>query len=239
LRRRRKAGGGLKCRSALIDGEAVVLDEKGISQFPAPEKRRSDAIVFMAFDLVSLDGADLRHEPLAARQRELRKVVGKGSAHIRVAEPMAGGGRRVFEQAVAAGAEGIVAKDKTARYGSERSRSWLKIKGYPRADVFIVGCKPSTRTQTFASLHPAIEEEGELRHVGGLGAGCTEAQRAAISPRYRAAPRSDRRPISSATGRRTSNSSSKRCAPKSASAAGPATDVCVRPASWRYARIRP
>ena len=64
--------GRLGCKSALIDGEAVVLDEKGVSQFPALvaalEKRRSEAIVFVAFDLLSLDGADLRKQPLAERQ---------------------------------------------------------------------------------------------------------------------------------------------------------------------------
>ena len=179
--------GALECRSALIDGEAVVLDAKGVSQFPALvaalEHRRSDAILFMAFDLISLDGADLRKRPLAERQRALRKVVAGGSAHIRLAEHIAGEGRRVFERAVAGGAEGVIAKDRSAPYVSTRSRAWVKIKGYPRTDVVIFGYKPSKRTEHFASLHAAIEEEGKLRYVGGIGTGYSAARRASIFAR--------------------------------------------------------
>ncbi|HXT06033.1 MAG TPA: DNA ligase D [Roseiarcus sp.] len=177
----------LKCRSALIDGEAVVLDENGVSQFPALvaalEQQRPDAIVFVAFDLMSLDGVDLRQKPLRERQRTLRKVVGKGGAHIRLADHIVGDGQRVFEQAVAGGAEGIIAKDRNAPYVAARSRAWVKIKGYPRTDVVIVGYKPSARTKDFASLHAAIEEGGKLRYVGGVGTGYSRAQRAAIFAR--------------------------------------------------------
>jgi bifunctional non-homologous end joining protein LigD len=177
----------LECESALIDGEAVVLDEKGVSRFPALvaalEKRRPDSIVYMAFDLMSLDGADLRKKPLAERQQALGKVIGKSSPHIRLAEHIAGNGWRVFEQAVAGGAEGIVAKDRRAPYVSERSRAWVKIKGYPRTDVVVVGYKPSTKTEHFASLQAAIEEDGKLRYVGGIGTGYSAAQRAAIFAR--------------------------------------------------------
>ncbi len=177
----------LKCKSALIDGEAVVLDENGVSQFPALvaalEQRRSDAILFMAFDLISLDGVDWRPRPLAERQKALRKVIGEGSAHIRLAGHIEGEGRRVFEQAVAGGAEGIIAKDRSAPYVSRRSAAWVKIKGYPRTDVVIVGYKPSTKTGTFASLHAAIEEDGALRYVGGIGTGYSAAQRASIFAR--------------------------------------------------------
>ncbi len=179
--------GALKCQSALIDGEAVVLDEKGVSQFPALvaalEQRRSGAILFMAFDLISLDGADLRKQPLFKRQQALRKIIGAGAPHIRFAEHIAGDGRRVFEQAVAGGAEGIIAKDRTSPYVSARSRAWVKIKGYPRTDVVIVGYKPSTRTEHFASLHAAIEEDGKLRYVGGIGTGYSAARREAIFAR--------------------------------------------------------
>ncbi len=178
---------GLKCKSALIDGEAVVLDANGVSAFPALvsalEQRRSEAIQFVAFDLLSLDGVDLRKQALSKRQKALRKVVGEGSAHIRLAEHIAGDGQRVFAQAVAGGAEGIIAKDRNAPYASRRSHAWVKIKGYPRTDVVIVGYKPSTKTGNFASLHAAVEEDGQWRYVGGVGTGYSAAQRASIFAR--------------------------------------------------------
>ena len=177
----------LTCRGALLDGEAVVLDDKGVSQFPALvsalENRRAGEILFIAFDCLARDGVDLRKRPLGDRQKVLREIVGPDLSHIRVAEHVEGDGAEVFARAVAAGAEGIVAKDRRAPYVSQRSRSWIKIKGYPRTDVVIVGFKPSDRQTHFASLHAAVEEDGKLRYVGGIGTGFSAKQRAAIHAR--------------------------------------------------------
>jgi bifunctional non-homologous end joining protein LigD len=174
----------LKCRSALLDGEAVVFDDKGLSAFPALvaalERRRSDGIVFIAFDCLALDGVDLRRRPLHERQTALLKAIPGGLGHIRIAEHIKGDGKKVFEQAVAAGAEGIVAKNRTAPYRSERNRAFVKVKGYPRTDVVIVGYMPSTKTEHFSSLHAAVEEDGKLRYVGGIGTGYSQAQRVQI-----------------------------------------------------------
>ena len=173
----------LNCRSALLDGEAVVLDEKGVSQFPAlvaALERHSDDIVFVAFDILSLDGKDLRKKPLERRKAALRKLIPETTGRLRVAEHITGDGKRVFDEAVAAGAEGIVAKDRTAPYVSERTHAFVKIKGYPRADVVIVGYKPSSKGEPFASLQAAVEENGRLRYVGGIGTGYTAKQRAEI-----------------------------------------------------------
>jgi bifunctional non-homologous end joining protein LigD len=177
----------LDARSALIDGEAVMLDAKGISQFPAlvaALERRSPDIVFMAFDLLSLDGHDLRQKPLAERQKLLRGIVGAHVQHIRVAEHIEGEGARVFAEAVAAGAEGIVAKDRRAPYRSGRTHAFVKVKGYLRTDVVIVAYKPSTKSDYFASLHAAVEEDGALRYVGGIGTGYSDKSRAALFKQF-------------------------------------------------------
>jgi bifunctional non-homologous end joining protein LigD len=187
----------LKCRSALIDGEAVVFDAKGVSDFPglvaALERRQTGAVAYLAFDLLALDGKDLRKRPLEARKAALKTLIGEGLQSIRYAEHVEGDGRAVFEGAVAAGAEGVIAKDRKAPYSGKRSHAFVKIKGYPRTDVLIVAYKPSERMSTFASLHAAVEEDGEWRYVGGIGTGFSDAQRTTLHERF-AARASKRRP---------------------------------------------
>ena len=180
--------GLLKAKSGLIDGEAVVLDSKGVSQFPALvaalERKRPNEIVFVAFDILFRDGKDLRKKPLAERRKALRAVLPDSLDHIRLVEHIAGEGKRVFDGAVKAGAEGVIAKDATSAYVSSRSHSWVKVKGYPRLDVVIVGFKPSDKQSHFGSLHAAIEEpNGKLRYVGGIGTGYDAIKRAAIHAR--------------------------------------------------------
>ncbi len=180
----------LKCRSALIDGEAVVTNAKGVSDFPglvaALEQHRSGDIALMAFDLLSLDGADLRARPLRERKEKLASLLKTAGHNIRFAAHIERDGKATFDAAVAAGAEGIIAKRADAPYRSGRTHSWLKIKGYPRTDVLIVGYKPSTRHELFASLHAALEEGGELRYIGGVGTGFSDETRKAIFARLTA-----------------------------------------------------
>ena len=182
------AAAHLPCRSALIDGEAVVFDAKGISDFPglvsALERRQTGAVVYLAFDLLALDGKDLRALPLSKRKETLRKLTGDAHGPIRFADHVEGEGRDVFARVVAAGAEGIIAKDRTAPYLGRRTRGFIKIKGYPRTDVIVVAYKASERMNTFASLHAAVEEDGEWRYVGGIGTGFTDAQRTALHNRF-------------------------------------------------------
>lgn len=180
----------LKCRSALIDGEAIVMDRNGVSDFPglvaALEEGRAADIVLMAFDLLSLDGKDLRKLPLVERKKQLAKLLKSPAPNIRFAAHMEENGKAVFDSAVAAGAEGIIAKRRDAPYRSGRSDAWLKIKGYPRQDVLVIGYKPSTKHELFASLHAALEEGDGLRYIGGIGTGFSDAQRNAIYAKLKA-----------------------------------------------------
>jgi bifunctional non-homologous end joining protein LigD len=182
------AAAQLDCRSALLDGEAVVFAANGISDFPglvaALERHRTGAVVYLAFDLLALDGRDLRALPLGKRKAALRKLLREAHDPIRLADHVEGEGREVFARAVAAGAEGIIAKDRTAPYVGRRAHGFVKVKGYPRADVVIVAYKPSQRRGTFASLHAAVEEDGEWRYVGGVGTGFSDAQRTNLQARF-------------------------------------------------------
>jgi bifunctional non-homologous end joining protein LigD len=176
----------LPCRNALLDGEAVVFDEKGLSDFAALvaalEAGHGAQVEFVAFDLLILDEKDLRDAPLRERKRRLKALLAKGGGAIRYADDIEGDGARVFEQATEAGAEGIIAKRADAAYRSGRFSDWQKIKGDFREDVLIIGFRPSEKGESFASLVAARETPEGLRYVGRIGTGYGAATRRKLAP---------------------------------------------------------
>jgi bifunctional non-homologous end joining protein LigD len=122
----------LHAKAALIDGELVVLDGDGHTQFSLLEDAmaagRECACVFYAFDLLHLDGQDLRALPLLERKQRLEALLGRSSEHVRYTEHVVGNGADVYARACAAGARGIVSKRIDALYQSQHSRAWLEVK---------------------------------------------------------------------------------------------------------------
>ncbi len=181
-----RAAFALPCRNALLDGEAVVFDEKGLSDFAllvsALEAGRSERVEFVAFDLLVLDEEDLRREPLRGRKERLKQLLAKSDGAIRYGDYIEGDGETVFRQATQAGAEGIIAKRGDAPYRSGRFSDWLKIKGDFREDVLIVGYRPSEKGESFASLVAAKETPEGLRYVGRIGTGYDARTRRALAP---------------------------------------------------------
>src|SRR5215831_14987117 len=99
----------LRCRSCIIDGEAVICDDNGVASFDRIRYRRNDSDVFLyAFDLIELNGDDLRRDPLEVRKATLASIVAKGSPGIRFNEHIEGDGPSVFAHACKMGLEGIV-----------------------------------------------------------------------------------------------------------------------------------
>ena len=124
------AARGLPADDALIDGEAVVFHDDGRSDFHALlTKRGSAEALFVAFDLLRLNGDDLRLRPIEARRSALLKLVAKrrGDA-ILFSEALADDGAAVFAKACELGLEGIVSKRAGSCYKSGKSRNWLKTK---------------------------------------------------------------------------------------------------------------
>ena len=120
----------LRSRSCIIDGEAVACGDDGVPSFDRIRYRRHDADVFLyAFDLIELDGDDLRHDPLAVRKATLASLIGKYSAGLRFNNHMEhDDGALVFAHACRMGLEGIVSKRRSSLYRSGRSLDWLKSK---------------------------------------------------------------------------------------------------------------
>ena len=121
----------LKVRSCLIDGEVVCCDERGLARFDVLRRRRNEASAFLyAFDLLELDGTDLRREPIEVRKATLASILRKSRPGLRSERaPRAHReGDVVFQHACALGCEGIVRKRLGSRYRSGRSPDWLKFK---------------------------------------------------------------------------------------------------------------
>jgi ATP-dependent DNA ligase len=119
----------LRSRSCIIDGEAVACDDKGMPSFDRIRYRHHDASVFLyAFDLIELNGDDLRREPLDTRKTTLASVLRRAAPGLRLNEHIEADGPTVFAHACKMGLEGIVSKRKDSPYRSGRSPDWVKSK---------------------------------------------------------------------------------------------------------------
>jgi bifunctional non-homologous end joining protein LigD len=119
----------LRSRSCIIEGEAVACDDNGVTSFNRVRYRRHDESIFLyAFDLIELNGHDLRRDPLEGRKATLEIILTKAGLGIRFNEHMEGDGETVFRHACKLGLEGIVSKRKDSPYRSGRSPHWLKMK---------------------------------------------------------------------------------------------------------------
>jgi bifunctional non-homologous end joining protein LigD len=119
----------LRSRACIIDGEAVACDDNGVASFDLIRHHRANDSVFLyAFDLIELNGDDLRGDPLQVRKATLASILAKARPGIRFNEHIEGDGPTVFGHACKLGLEGIVSKRLGSRYRSGRSTDWLKFK---------------------------------------------------------------------------------------------------------------
>ena len=167
---------------AILDGEIVMLDDRGISKFELiqPRIHLTDAnsiaklaekrpVHFLAFDLLYLDGFDLRRVALSERKRLLAEIV-RPHPLLRVSEHFESGGEDLLEAARQSGLEGLVAKCATSVYESRRSSNWLKIKLVFEQEFVIGGYTPGERDY-FGSLALGYYENGKLIYASNVGTG--------------------------------------------------------------------
>jgi DNA ligase D-like protein (predicted ligase) len=132
----------LAVKSAIIDGEVILCDEEGRPDFKnlrSAMRSKPECLLFMAFDLLHLDGQDLRRRPLEERRQLLQDLIGPGDAPICFSEAFDGDAEAVFAAIDRLGLEGMVSKRKGSRYRSGDSRDWFKTKCYAEATLNIIG----------------------------------------------------------------------------------------------------
>lgn len=177
-----EAASRLKVRTALIDGEAVVLDAEGRSSFQALQgalKGSPGSIDYFAFDLLELDGEDLTQRPLTERKQRLARIIPKNGSRLRYSDHIIGSGEKLLAGFCEAGLEGVISKQASGRYVGSRSGGWLKTKCIKRQEFVVVGWTPSETSRLFRSLILGVNEGGALRYAGkvGTGFGIEEIQR--------------------------------------------------------------
>lgn len=162
--------------NAVLDGEVLVLNDKGVSNFGDLQNWRSEAdgeLVYYVFDLLWYEGKDLRELPLYQRQDILKAVLPQQDDRVRLSKVFNASGIDFYAAAERMGLEGIIAKKKNSSYSyNYRSKEWVKIKVHKRQEVVIAGYTKNVDTpKAFSSLLLGVYENEKLKYVGKVGTG--------------------------------------------------------------------
>ena len=167
---------------AILDGEIAALDEKGVARFELIQPRiaqsdanavshmaRSRPVVYFAFDLLYLNGYDLRQVPLSERKQLLEAIL-TPTGLLRFSQSFPGAGEAMLQAAQETGIEGLMAKRADSRYESRRSSEWIKIKIVERQEFVICGFTAGERDH-FGALVLGLYDNGKLTWTGNVGTG--------------------------------------------------------------------
>ena len=176
----------VNARKAILDGEVVVLDEGGRSEFariqprfgvvnPPRSLQEKAPVTYYAFDLLYADGYDLRGVALEQRKEELRRILST-SERVRFSDHQVEKGLELFEVAKRQGLEGIIAKRRDSIYAGRRSPQWLKFKIVSDTDVVVGGftAPRKTRDHFGALLMGLYDGKKQLEYIGSVGTGFTQ-----------------------------------------------------------------
>jgi len=170
----------LPFESAVLDGELVALNERGVSSFQrlqaAISKGATEDLTYYVFDAVYLNGFDLRSVPLLERKQAVATLIlgnaPENEGPIRYSDHIQGQGGEVLTHSCKSALEGIVCKRADSRYESRRSDSWVKVKCHGRQEMVICGfTEPEGSRRGFGSLLLGYFDDGKLFYAGRVGTG--------------------------------------------------------------------
>ena len=151
-----RSAANLRCQSVIIDGEAIVQNGNGASDFEALSsemRRQPHTIILYAFDLLHLDGRDLRQQTLIARRASLKTLLGTDErSRIQFSDEFDGDGDALFKACAEQELEGIVSKLALAPYRSGRSGTWLKTKCFTQSTFVVIGTDRDRKTGALRAL---------------------------------------------------------------------------------------
>jgi bifunctional non-homologous end joining protein LigD len=182
-----KVTGNIRAKTAIVDGEIVVLGANGTPNFGHLQARfgvddpkrvsvlaKTTPVTYVTFDLLHIDGQDVINKPLLERKKRLKSIVKEGP-YLLYGEHIEAKGTRFFKEATDHGFEGVIAKQSQSQYvPGLRTDYWIKIKKINTTDCVVVGFSEGegARVPTFGSLIlAAYDNDGKLQHVGNVGGG--------------------------------------------------------------------
>jgi bifunctional non-homologous end joining protein LigD len=182
-----KVTGNIRAKTAIVDGEIVVLGANGTPNFGHLQARfgvddpkrvsvlaKTTPVTYVTFDLLHIDGQDVINKPLLERKKRLKSIVKEGP-YLLYGEHVEAKGTRFFKEATDHGFEGVIAKQSQSQYvPGLRTDYWIKIKKINTTDCVVVGFSEGegARVPTFGSLIlAAYDNDGKLQHVGNVGGG--------------------------------------------------------------------
>jgi bifunctional non-homologous end joining protein LigD len=176
---RRALERAVKTPDCVLDGEICALDEEGRATFSAMQQAKPDTrYIFVVFDVLEVEGTPLIDLPLTERRERLVQLLDRRKPDVQVSETFEDG-EGLFAVAQEQGYEGVIAKRPDSRYEpGRRTSQWLKIKTHNRQEFVIAGYTKGQgrREGRFGSLVLGTYEGGELRYVGNVGTGFTDAE---------------------------------------------------------------
>jgi bifunctional non-homologous end joining protein LigD len=161
------------CGDFVVDGEVVAFDRRGVTSFSRLQRRGRErvAIYFYLFDVLRLDGQDVRDLPLRRRKARLREAL-RFHGRVRLNPHRNERGEEMFAEACRKGLEGIIAKRADSPYRATRSSDWRKLKCHAEQELVIGGYTAPQGSRTdFGALLVGYWEDGELRYAGKVGTG--------------------------------------------------------------------
>jgi bifunctional non-homologous end joining protein LigD len=164
----------LRVPEAVLDGEIVAMDAKGRSSFQLLQNQSGGELRFVAFDLLWLDGHDLRSRPLEERRELLESVMALASPPLQIAEQLKLPLDKALSEAQKRGWEGLIAKRKGTPYVGSRSSSWLKLKVIAGQEVVILGYLPIKNDHAgkeIGALLVGVNGPDGYQDVGKVGTG--------------------------------------------------------------------
>jgi bifunctional non-homologous end joining protein LigD len=169
-----------KGRAMVLDGEIVVTDESGKTDFRALQNylknQRSQNLIYIVFDLLAIDGEDIRGQTLIERKERLRNIMEDGPKNLYFSRHVKGKGKESLAAACEAGMEGIIGKKANSVYSGRRNGDWIKIKCDKRQEFIIGGYSLSDkRIRGVSSLLLGYYEGDDLIYAGRAGTGISES----------------------------------------------------------------
>jgi bifunctional non-homologous end joining protein LigD len=161
------------CRDFVVDGEVVAFGAPGVTSFSRLQRRHRERVpVFLyLFDVLRLDGEDLRELPLRERKARLRRALRFDGA-VRYTPHRNERGEELFEEACRKGLEGVIAKRADSPYRATRSSDWRKLKCHAEQELVIGGYTAPQGSRTdFGALLVGYWEDSALRYAGKVGTG--------------------------------------------------------------------